>query len=92
MRRGIKIGIAVAVALFAFFVPLIPSEFPANLFCSYLCHSVNCNFCGTTGPLPNVYGSIIYNFFGYGGVVLPNHSYAVVTQTDMAQYRLIING
>jgi hypothetical protein len=58
MRRRIKVGIAAAaaVALFVFFVPLIPSGFPASLFCSYLCNSVNCNFCGTEGHgLPNVY-------------------------------------
>ncbi len=91
MRRRTGIIIAVVVGLFALFVPVIPnSEFPASLFCSYLCHSINCNSCGSSGGPPNVFGSLIYNFSGYGGVVLPNHTYQIVTQTDMAQYRLVL--
>jgi hypothetical protein len=70
---------AAVVVLFAFFAPLVPSEFPASQL-----HGL------TFGGLRDVTGSIAYFFFGYGGVVMPNHSYVVVTQTDMAQYRLTI--
>jgi len=82
MKRWAGFSIVViVVGLFAFLVPVVPSSpFPLSQFCSYICHSVGCgSFCGSTMGAPNVYGSIIYRLFGYGGVVMPNHAYLVIT-------------
>ena len=77
MRRRTGVAIAVGVVLFAFFMPLFPSPYPAS--------QLHGGYLGAA--LPNVTGSVVYVFCGYGGVVMPSHSYVVITQSDRAQCR-----
>ena len=78
--------IALFAALFITLVPILPSaNFPASIFCSYY------HGCATTLPSDGtnlVTGSLLYCITGYGGIALPNHSYVIITKTDIAQFRL----
>ncbi len=76
-RRRTGVAIVAVAILLAIFVPLFPSPYPASQL-----HGIDFG-----PPLPNVTGSLVYVFCGYGGVVMPDHSYVVITQSDRAQCR-----
>jgi hypothetical protein len=78
MKRAAKLAliITVLVGLLAFLLPLIPSSYPTSQY-HLVCPSPS-SMCVALQE-PNVYGSITYDAFGYGGVVMPSHSYLLIT-------------
>ncbi len=57
--------VAVAIVLFALFVPFIPQPFPCPFSCpAPAAHSI-------------ILASVMYHYFHFGGVLAPNWSYEI---------------
>jgi hypothetical protein len=81
--------IAVAVGLFAFLVPVVPSVYPISQV-HQVCPSP-ISMCVALQP-PNVYGSVTYHLFGYGGVVMSDHAYLLITTKTQPPIRYETGG
>jgi len=85
MRNGTVLAIfslIVIFGLFAFFVPVVPSQYPRTDLTAVGCatnKAANSSFVcpGVFAGPENVEGSITYALFGCGGITAPNLGYLI---------------